>query len=369
MSEIKFKSKAKPKWQTVFDSVCLDIKAEKFRAGNPFHTVKELSQIYNVSNITSRRVFQELKTRDMIETNGRQGTTITPKKQKQKVFLCLRSEVFHTSDSVMDTGTYPFYHELSEGFKNKGMGDCFEIVQISVNLLQSHPEDFKGRDIIVSGSVLLNVEDKVDKSINQQMVEYLEKEFNPIILHGFDGISENMTQVESDSYHGFHTATCFLAKKGYKRIGFLSGQTHSVWNYPKFKGYSDALYECGLDFFPQLFKVVSREDHHGDLAAIKELLEGPDKPDSVICAHDVIALHVIEYCKKKNISIPGELAVVGFGNHHESSYCKPSLTSLDRKVSDMAYTVLNLLKQRKNGKLKAPVRIKIKPELIIRESA
>ena len=40
----------------------------------------------------------------------------------------------------------------------------------------------------------------------------------------------------------------------------------------------------------------------------------------------IIAFNVIEYCKKKNISIPGELAVVGFGNHHETSYCKPHLT-------------------------------------------
>ena len=58
-----------------------------------------------------------------------------------------------------------------------------------------------------------------------------------------------------------------------------------------------------------------------------ELLAGDDRPTAILCMSDSIAYGVYAACAELRLSIPGDVAVMGFGDHPMSRLLSPPLTS------------------------------------------
>ena len=67
-----------------------------------------------------------------------------------------------------------------------------------------------------------------------------------------------------------------------------------------------------------------------------ELLAGPDRPSAVLCMSDSIAYGVYAACMELGLSIPGDVAVAGFGDHPISRLLSPPLTSTVWDVEQVA---------------------------------
>ena len=58
-----------------------------------------------------------------------------------------------------------------------------------------------------------------------------------------------------------------------------------------------------------------------------ELLRSDERPTAVLCLSDSIAYGVYAACAELGLSIPGDVAVAGFGDHPISRLLAPPLTS------------------------------------------
>ena len=58
-----------------------------------------------------------------------------------------------------------------------------------------------------------------------------------------------------------------------------------------------------------------------------ELLDSDDRPTAILCMSDSIAYGVYAACAELRLSIPGDVAVAGFGDHPISRLLSPPLTS------------------------------------------
>ena len=67
-----------------------------------------------------------------------------------------------------------------------------------------------------------------------------------------------------------------------------------------------------------------------------ELLAGADRPSAVLCMSDSIAYGVYAACAELGLSIPGDVAVAGFGDHPISRLLSPPLTSTVWDVEQVA---------------------------------
>ena len=67
-----------------------------------------------------------------------------------------------------------------------------------------------------------------------------------------------------------------------------------------------------------------------------ELLSGADRPRAVLCLSDSIAYGVYAACAELGLSIPGDVAVAGFGDHPISRLLAPPLTSTAWDVERVA---------------------------------
>jgi LacI family gluconate utilization system Gnt-I transcriptional repressor len=63
------------------------------------------------------------------------------------------------------------------------------------------------------------------------------------------------------------------------------------------------------------------------------LLDGGRKPDAVFCNSDALAQGVLAEAQSRGMSIPGDVAVMGFGDLDFAAYTYPALTTvrIDRR--------------------------------------
>jgi DNA-binding LacI/PurR family transcriptional regulator len=89
--------------------------------------------------------------------------------------------------------------------------------------------------------------------------------------------------------------------------------------------------------------------------------------DSVICTNDGVALGVLKAAEELNLSVPGDLRIVGFDNSSISQYSNPPITSVDINSDEIGKIAVDMLLAKVKGEVVEDVIIN--PHLIIRKSS
>lgn len=149
-------------------------------------------------------------------------------------------------------------------------------------------------------------------------------------------------QVTSDNFGGGMIATQHLLWLGHRRIGFLSWLEPATSMEHRRAGYRQALVEAGLLPAPDLeWDVEGYPDI--DEAALEERLRSADRPSAVFAANDQLALAVQRVARRLKISIPGELALVGFDNLEISAQLDIPLTTIAQPAFEIGRTAGELV--------------------------
>ena len=117
----------------------------------------------------------------------------------------------------------------------------------------------------------------------------------------------------NNDYMGGYDAASFLWNKGYRSFGMV------YWREDQFDrksmdrklGFLRFLEEEGIPFSENEQIEYSDISLEGGYKATAALLERY-RPDAVFYACDTMAIGGMEYCREKGISIPGEVALMGF---------------------------------------------------------
>lgn len=120
----------------------------------------------------------------------------------------------------------------------------------------------------------------------------------------------------------------FLRSRGRTRLAFLGARMQEDQRANnRAQGFAQAALESGADWVQIVGNPGRAGVELGGLLLAQALEEFPDI-DGIACSNDHIALGVIFECQRRGISIPDQLAVVGFGDLDFSASCIPSLTTI-----------------------------------------
>ena len=100
----------------------------------------------------------------------------------------------------------------------------------------------------------------------------------------------------------------------------------------------------------------------------RHLLEGRNRPDAIFCWTDFIALEVLSVAHDLGLSVPGDLALVGYDN---TSYCdlaQNALTSIDQSGQVLGLQAARMLIERIGGRVKSEHYV-VTPRLVARASS
>jgi len=169
----------------------------------------------------------------------------------------------------------------------------------------------------------------------------------PIVF--FDRIVDTMKthKVVADNVGGAYELTKHLIENGFKKIAQVTSPQELSITKERMEGYLKALAEFNIPVNDDYIKYCP----HGGMIkeeienAIEELLSLPDPPDALFTASDRITIGSLAILYKKNIRIPGDIAVGGFSNFSSPELFNPSLTTIRQPAFEMGKKAAELLIQ------------------------
>lgn len=175
--------------------------------------------------------------------------------------------------------------------------------------------------------------------------------------------------VNNDDQLGAALVVRHLAASGRKNIALLSLELPDLGGVDvtqqREAGYRAAMTECGLQHYINV--VPAQQTGREVQIAAKQLLESNAPPEAIFCWTDFIALEVLSIIHELGLSVPDEVAVVGYDNTSQCDLAQNSLTSVDQSGQVLGLQAGRLLIERIKGRDKAEHFV-VSPRLVIRDS-
>ncbi|MCZ4491976.1 MAG: LacI family regulatory protein [Conexibacter sp.] len=171
----------------------------------------------------------------------------------------------------------------------------------------------------------------------------------PLVLvdRHIPGIGAAVLAVDNEG--GGFMATRHLIGHGHTRIACVAGPGDLTPSADRHRGWSRALRESGLLEDDALF-VRSRFDRVGGYHAAQELLRrGGERPTAIFACTDQQAIGVLRALAEADLSVPGDVAVVGFDGIPEGAYMNPPLATVRQPIRALGARAVELLLQDMRG--------------------
>lgn len=281
-----------------------------------------------------------------------------------------RSLVTKRASSVALVVPEPDERVLSDPFFAStihGLNGALRDTDLQLVLVMAQPEDIATRTLRylrgghVDGVVV------VSHHRDDVLAEALYRSGVPSVYVGrpFAG-DDHVHYVDVDNTGGGRMATEHLLRSGRRRIGAIAGPQDMSAGLDRLAGWSAALRDAGLATDAVAYGDFTTDG--GALAASQLLAEHPDI-DALFVASDLMAVGALTVLTDAGRLVPGNVAVVGFGNLGAAATTSPTLTTIVNPVIAMARAAGEMLIDLLTGKKVDQAPVIFAPELVIRLSA
>jgi len=213
----------------------------------------------------------------------------------------------------------------------------------------------------------------------------------PIVLINPADVNEGVSTVSVDDEAAVDQAMSHLGALGHEQIGLILGPIGHVPSARKLAAYRAAQERAnpgstaygvltgsgavtsgfGLDAdreagaWRSLVAHTSFSMEGGAQAATKLFAEGVT---AIVCASDALALGAIRAARRRGLTVPGDLSVVGFDDSIYMIATDPALTTLRQPIEAMSAAAVESLNAQINGNRIPTDQSVFEPELIVRSS-
>ncbi|WP_179815997.1 LacI family DNA-binding transcriptional regulator [Allostreptomyces psammosilenae] len=168
------------------------------------------------------------------------------------------------------------------------------------------------------------------------------REVPTVLVHCFDADGV-MPSVVPDEVMGGYRATRRLLDAGHERIGLINLDPRIPAAVGRRAGYERALREAGVPVAEDLV-LCGHATADGGYAAACELLDRAERPTALFCANDRMAMGAYDAIKERGLTIPEDVAVIGFDNQELiSAYLRPGLTTVALPFEAMGIKGVDML--------------------------
>lgn len=255
-------------------------------------------------------------------------------------------------------------HNIEEVLNKEG----YNIIITQSN--ESYKKECENIDTLLFTQVDGIIVSMANETVDLQHFEKVKQAGIPLITFDRGENDLNVDYIGIDDYDSSHRIVDHLVEQGCKRIAHIGGFKHTRIYNNRIRGYIDALEKHNLPLEKELLleSNLSIEDGRNKM---QELLALDKKPDAVYVAGDYAALGALQVLNEKNIKIPDEIALVGFGDEPFANMVTPKMTSVNQHSYQIGKIAAEkFLEYTKQNQIQQTLQKHIlKAELIIRESS
>jgi LacI family transcriptional regulator len=331
-------------------------------------TIYDIAQKLDLSTATVSRA---LKDHPAINKNTRKKIQDTAKDlgyRHNSFASSLRNQKSHTIGVMV--------HELHSNFITSVLAGIEKVSNLAgYDLIIAHSSESYKKE---AANALNLFHKRVDGLIASLAFDTVSMEhFQPYIdrkipLVFFDRVDESSEspKVIIDNYKSGYEATRHLIEQGCKRIVIVTANLKRNVYAQRFKGYKDALFDCGIKFDDKNVLIKDLSEKCGVEAAL-QIIKMKPIPDGAFITNDFSAAVCMKTLKEHGMAVPEDIAIVGFNNDAISKIVEPQLTTINYPGIDIgeiaARNLFGLLKN--DASMMQMNTIIVKSDLIIRQSS
>jgi LacI family transcriptional regulator len=185
------------------------------------------------------------------------------------------------------------------------------------------------------------------ETLNFNNLSEIHKKGMPIVF--FDRIVDEIEthKVIVDNFTGAYNATKHLIEMGYRNIAHLCNASILSIAKERLAGYLTALKDHGMMEDKTMIKYCK---HGGMIAeeieeALRQLWKNKRKPDAIFASSDKLTIGCLRILKKKNISFPKDMGLIGFSNGDLTDLLDPPLSVVRQPAFEMGQLATQMLLQ------------------------
>jgi len=345
-----------PKYVQIREELREQIRKGVYCAGDRIPTGYELMKMYGVSHITVTNAIKDLVNEGLLVRAGARGTFVAEVKKKIQsesiagLLLPARGHLFgefsrHLVQNLHALGYYSFVCDTSL------LGiDPAEIKRITQFL------DAEFGTLIIDGISLFPFDSLLQKRDVDKLIFIFHFETSLLFPQAI--------KVLSDYEEGGYLAVKHLLELGHQRVLLWAYEPQPqpyFFIHSLLAGCRKAFRERGVDYENSFFLASSEIGDNQE--RLTRILSGKDRPTAIFAFGDFRCKEIFSVAKKLNLSIPEDLAIVGYYNTPWCEKFDVPLTSISVEEESMVKVVRYILED--NIDFAAGETIYIKPKIVV----
>lgn len=328
-------------YRQIYHALKADISSGHYPPGSQLPTENELVRRFGVSRVTVRNALALLQREGLLVRIPAKGTFVRHSEAPSSLPKLI---ALLALDVQLD-----FFGKIIRGAEQEAAAHGYKLlVRSTDNDAEKERECLLELQSHVAGFVIAPATGNQNHAhYGQLLVQGIPFVFVDRYLPEF-----NVDRVTSDNVQGGYLATHHLLELGHRRIGVISARKATTCT-ERLRGYQQALEEFGVPFDPALIghAVGKRRDgwdeylHQGRVQT-EALLNLPQPPTALFAMNDLLAAGALRYLREQGISVPEEIALVGYDGMELSELVSPSLTTVEQQSLRMGAEAVRLLVHR-----------------------
>lgn len=356
--------KPTPLYLQIAEDISSSIVSGTLKLGDQLGSQQELAREYRVSLITVKKALSHLAHQGWIYSRVGKGSFVARQSvQPQPV-------IHHSIGIVLENLQSAFFSLIVQAAEEAAYQKGYNVL-LSNSSGETEKEERQirhFREIGVSGLIIASLRHVYHATPTIQM---LRREGFPFVMVSYMEDRE-IPFVGTDHEEGGYMAAKHLLRQGYKRIGYVNAERGNLVGELRKKGFVRALREAGGELDPRFhFRIPVhgvRDYFQGGYEIGQRLARSSSqRPDALFTYNDSTALGFEKAAMEAGLSIPYDIAIIGFDNIEQGKYAAVPLTTIQQPTARIGAQAFNVLFGRIEGK-DVQVRTVYLPGLVIRES-
>lgn len=279
----------------------------------------------------------------------------------------LRKEAPRVIGVVVPNLVTHYYAAVLDGIEDEARKEGYSVISANTH------EDTEAEIRAIDNFISLHVEGII-ACLSQNTTDYshFEEIANmgiPLVFFGRTCLSDRFSSVTANGDEAAYQATQHLIDTGSRRIAFIGGPNHLDMVKRRKHGYLEALRENRIPIDRTLV-ACEKIDYQWALDTTTRLLNLPvgERPDAILAFNDIITFAAFTAIKQQGLSIPEDVALIGFTDDVHAQYVTPRMSAIEDQSHQMGKTACQLLLKSISGDTKIYRKI-VPQKLVIRETS
>ena len=348
------------KYLAIVDWAKKIIKERGLTAGDRFFSEAELRAMHNVSRQTVRAALAVMESENIIRRRQGSGTFVhSPERVKSNFTVGVISTYF--SDYIFPGIVTGIERVLSKRHAVMQLATTRNLVAEEARALHSMlAQDICGLIVEPSKSALPNP--------NAALYDEIKKRNIPLVFFNAKYPNMDFPLVAMDDVAAGGAVTEHLIELGHKKISAIL-VSDDIQGHKRYEGFMRSLDESLTPRAEQRVMWFSTQERESLFTLSPDrILALLNKSTAVVCYNDSLAVDLLEFCKLRGISVPGDISIVGIDDSMQAKICEVPLTTVRHPQQQLGERAAEVLMRMIEDTGYDPGDVLFTPKLIARVS-